>query len=143
MQPTVCQIAQEADIYLALWRVRELSQKLGFSTVDRTRIEIALLELTRNLINHAGGGTLTIEQLASPERGAGISLEALDAGPGIADINLALKDGYSTARSLGMGLPGIRRLMDEFMIESTVGVGTRVRAIKWRIVSQRRAIYGR
>jgi anti-sigma regulatory factor (Ser/Thr protein kinase) len=103
---------------------------LGFDTVDRTRIEIVILELTRNLLAHAGGGRLLLERIVAQER-MGMVVEASDKGPGIADIALAMSDGYSTSSTLGAGLPGVKRLMDEFSIESTPGVGTRVRAIKW------------
>jgi serine/threonine-protein kinase RsbT len=123
-------------------RARELATAVGFGAVDRTRIEIVILELTRNLLVHAGGGTLTLTRLSDPVRGPAVEVEAVDSGPGIADIELALQDGYSTAHTLGAGLPGVRRLMDEFSIESTVGVGTRVRAVKWLTTPQRRAVYG-
>ncbi|GAB4439538.1 MAG: anti-sigma regulatory factor [Chloroflexi bacterium OHK40] len=142
MQPMVCQIKREVDLYLAMSRGRDLAATAGFSQVDRARIEIVILELARNLLVHAGGGTLTLTRLNDPERGAGVAIESRDTGPGIPDIDLALQDGYSTAHTLGAGLPGVRRLMDEFVIESTPGVGTYVRAVKWRVTPQRRAIYG-
>jgi serine/threonine-protein kinase RsbT len=135
-------IQREVDVYVAMSRARELAKSAGFSDVDRTRIEIVVLELTRNLLAHAGGGTISVEPLDDPDRGPGIAVEASDSGPGIPDIELALQDGYSTAQTLGAGLPGVRRLMDEFSITSTVGVGTTVRAVKWRKPPQRRAIYG-
>ncbi|NTU80781.1 MAG: anti-sigma regulatory factor [Chloroflexales bacterium] len=142
MMPIPCLIQREVDVYVAMSRARELATAVGFGAVDRTRIEIVILELTRNLLVHARGGTLTLTRLSDSVRGAGIVIEATDTGPGIADIELALQDGYSTAHTLGAGLPGVRRLMDEFSIESTVGVGTRVRAVKWLTTPQRRAIYG-
>jgi serine/threonine-protein kinase RsbT len=126
----VCSIAREIDVYVAMSRAREIAQRLGFDQINRTRIEIAVLELARNLLAHAGKGTLTLEQL-EVEGQRGIAIEARDQGPGIPDIELALRDGYSTAQTLGAGLPGVRRLMDTFEIESTVGVGTTVRATKW------------
>lgn len=143
MTPISCKIQREVDVYVAMSRARELTTAAGFSDVDRTRIEIVILELTRNLLAHAGGGTLTVMRADDPARGLGIVVEASDSGPGIADIDLALQDGYSTSHTLGAGLPGVRRLMDEFSIESTVGVGTRVRAVKWLVTPQRRALYGR
>lgn len=138
MHSVTCTIRREVDVYVAIGRGRELATALGFNNIDRTRIEIVILELTRNLLVHAGGGEVRLEQVERQEQ-KGIAIEALDKGPGIADIALALSDGYSTAHTLGAGLPGVKRLMDEFSIESTVGVGTQVRAIKW--VPRRRERY--
>lgn len=134
-------VAREVDVYVAIVRGRDLATQIGFNLIDRTRVEIVILELTRNLLAHAGKGTLTLERVDDEEFGPGIAIEALDQGPGIVDIALALQDGYSTAHTLGAGLPGVKRLTDQFTIESTVGVGTRVRAIKW-LNRRRRAIYG-
>jgi anti-sigma regulatory factor (Ser/Thr protein kinase) len=118
------------DVYVAMSRTRDLGQRLGFDQIDRTRIEIAVLELARNILVHAGSGELRIDEIEiGGERG--LAIEAIDRGPGIANIELAMRDGYSTAQTLGAGLPGVQRLMDTFEIESTVGVGTRVRAVKW------------
>lgn len=130
MQPVTCSIRREVDVYVAIGRGRELATSLGFDAIDRTRIEIVILELTRNLLVHAGGGEIIFERIAEQKR-TGIAIEARDTGPGIPDIELAMRDGYSTASTLGAGLPGVKRLMDEFHIDSTVGVGTRVRAVKW------------
>ncbi len=137
MPPITCAIRREVDVYVAIGRGRELATALGFNAIDRTRIEIVILELTRNLLVHARGGDLYLEELREQER-IGIAIEARDQGPGIADIELAMRDGYSTAHTLGAGLPGVKRLTDEFSIESTVGVGTRVRAIKW--LTRRRGV---
>jgi serine/threonine-protein kinase RsbT len=117
-------------VYVAIGRGRELANALNFGPIDRTRIEIVILELTRNLLVHAGGGEIWLGHVHEHNRD-GIAIEAHDTGPGIPDIDLALRDGYSTAHTLGAGLPGVKRLMDEFSIESTVGVGTCVRVIKW------------
>ncbi|MBO9342265.1 MAG: anti-sigma regulatory factor [Roseiflexus sp.] len=130
MESVVCPVTREVDVYVAMGRARDMATALGFDDIDRTRIEIAVLELTRNILTHAGSGELAIELVEDGER-RGIAIEARDQGPGIADIALALRDGYSTTQTLGAGLPGVQRLMDEFHIESTVGVGTRVRAVKW------------
>jgi serine/threonine-protein kinase RsbT len=143
MQPIICTIRREVDVYVAMSRGRDLAQGIGFSTVDRTRIEIVILELTRNLLVHAKGGSITFTQLAHATRGHGMAIESHDTGPGIADIGLAMQDGYSTASTLGAGLPGVKRLMDEFHIESTLGVGTYVRAIKWLQPDRKAQIYGR
>jgi len=130
MQSVTCSIQRDVDVYVAIGRGREMANKIGFNAIDRTRIEIVILELTRNLLVHAGGGELLIEPVLDQER-RGIAIATHDKGPGIPDIELALRDGYSTAHTLGAGLPGVKRLMDEFHIESTVGIGTHVRAIKW------------
>jgi anti-sigma regulatory factor (Ser/Thr protein kinase) len=129
-QSISCRIQNEGDLYIAIRHGRELSIALGFGETDRTRIEIVIRELTRNMLNYAESGMIVLTPLHEGER-HGIAVEARDTGPGIADIDLALRDGFSTARSLGAGLPGVRRLMDEFTIESTVGAGTVVRAVKW------------
>jgi serine/threonine-protein kinase RsbT len=130
MSYVTCRIQRDVDVYVAIGRGRELADKLGFDTINRTRIEIVILELTRNLLVHGGGGTLVLEHVIDGTR-QGIALQAQDTGPGIPDIDLALRDGYSTAHTLGAGLPGVKRLMDDFSIESTVGEGTTVRAVKW------------
>lgn len=128
-----CRIAQEEDIYLAVLRGREMAQQIGFDAIDSTRIEIAILELTRNILAHAGKGELVLEPVGATTTPTqrGIALSACDQGPGIADVQLALQDGYSTTNTLGSGLPGVHRLMDEMQIESQLGVGTTVRAVKW------------
>ncbi|MEN9935579.1 MAG: hypothetical protein RLZZ387_2158 [Chloroflexota bacterium] len=132
MQALVCPITREVDVLVAMRRAHELAASLDFDEIDRTKIEIAVLELTRNILAHAGSGELQLETVSSSDW-RGIALEARDHGPGIADIELAMRDGYSTrrSRSLGAGLPGVQRLMDTFSIESTVGVGTCIRAVKW------------
>jgi serine/threonine-protein kinase RsbT len=142
MRQTTCSIRREVDVYVTMSRARELAKSVGFNEVDRTRIEIVILELTRNLVVHAGGGVIRLSCLDDPASGPGLAVEAIDEGPGIPDVELALQDGWSTARTLGAGLPGVRRLMDEFSIDSTVGVGTSVRAVKWLKPPQRRSIYG-
>lgn len=130
IQSVVCSIQRDVDVYVAIMQGREFAARLQFGPIDRTRIEIVILELTRNLVVHASGGNLHLEHVVHNGKN-GLAIEAHDRGPGIPDIDLAMRDGYSTARTLGAGLPGVKRLMDEFSIESTVGVGTRVRAIKW------------
>jgi len=107
-----------------------MATSIGFDDIDRTRIEIVILELTRNLLAHAGKGELHLDTLESNGQ-RGMMVMTQDHGPGIADIALAMRDGYSTAHTLGAGLPGVRRLMDEFTIESELGAGTMVRAVKW------------
>ncbi|MBC8077126.1 MAG: anti-sigma regulatory factor [Chloroflexales bacterium] len=142
MLPATCTIRREVDVYIAIGRGRELAAALGFNEIDRTRIEIVILELTRNLLVHAGGGSITLARVDENGR-SGMLVGSNDNGPGIADIELALRDGYSTAHTLGAGLPGVRRLMDSFAIESTPGVGTQVRAIKWLTLRGAAAAQGR
>jgi len=139
MQAVTCPIAREVDVYVAIGRGRELAQAIGFGEIDRTRIEIVILELSRNILVHAGSGTLLLEPVQDDRR-LGMVVEARDSGPGIPDISLAMRDGYSTANTLGAGLPGVKRLMDVFEITSEVGSGTWVKAIKW--LDERRAKRG-
>lgn len=140
MQIVTCAIRHEVDVYVAIAQGRKMTTALGFNAIDRTRIEIAILELARNLLVHAGGGELSFESLSQDLR-QGIAVVSQDSGPGIPDIDLAMRDGYSTAQTLGAGLPGVKRLMDSFVIETTVGVGTYMRAIKW--IPQERRLRGR
>ncbi|MGB9739851.1 anti-sigma regulatory factor [Chloroflexus sp.] len=132
MESITFRVQREADIYVALSAGRRLANELQFSETDRTRIEICILELAHNLIRHAGGGEITLAQVHRDPAKIGLAVESRDTGPGIPDVELALRDGFSTTNSLGAGLPGVRRLMDDFYIDSTPGVGTTVRAVKWR-----------
>ena len=130
MAMVTCPIGREVDVYVAIGRGRDMATSLGFDEIDRTRLEIVILELTRNILVHAGQGELLLEPCERAGQ-PGMAVIAQDSGPGIADIELAMRDGYSTAQTLGAGLPGVRRLMDDFEIESSLGHGTRVRAVKW------------
>lgn len=126
-----CRIQKEADIYAAAGLAREMAQELGFGQADRARIEIVVRELASNIVHYAGQGEIRLREVTS-ERRHGLEVEAIDQGPGIADVELALQDGYTTGgKGLGSGLPAVRRLMDTFEIETAVGEGTRVRAIRW------------
>lgn len=129
-KPLAQPVRREVDVYIAVSRGRELAKQIGFDEIDRTRIEIVILELTRNILVHAGEGQLALHDITVDGR-RGMLVEASDNGPGIADVELALRDGYSTAHTLGAGLPGVKRLMDEFSLETTVGAGTSVRAVRW------------
>ena len=104
--------------------------ELGFPKTDLALIATAISELARNILTYAGEGEIEIA-LEEADARRGLVIVARDQGPGIADIALALQDGYSTSRSLGIGLPGVRRLMDEFEVTSEPGSGTQVRATKW------------
>lgn len=109
---------------------RNMSKLFGFGTITQSRIATSISELARNIYLYAGTGTITISPI---ERGGviGLQITASDSGPGIPDIRQALDDGYSTSGALGAGLPGVRRMMDEFEIHSTLGEGTRVVVVKW------------
>ncbi|MGC1241909.1 MAG: anti-sigma regulatory factor [Chryseosolibacter sp.] len=124
-------IAREIDVIPFRNRVREYAVKIGMSLVNQTKIITAASELARNMLKYANGGKVTLEVL-SKGRENGIRLTFIDEGPGIADINLAMKDGYSTGKSLGLGLPGTKRLVSEFNIESVVSKGTTVTITKWK-----------
>jgi serine/threonine-protein kinase RsbT len=124
-------VGHEADIVTARQNGRELAATMGFSSTDQTMIALAISEIARNIISYAQRGTITLSSLDDRGR-RGIQIIAQDQGPGIADITLAMRDGYSTARSLGMGLPGAKRVMDEFELVSQVGHGTTVTMRKWR-----------
>lgn len=119
------------DVVAVRQAVRQRAIQLGFNLVDQTKIVTAASELARNTLQYGGGGTLRIEEV---QRGArrGLRLVFEDNGPGIPDIGLALKDGYTTGNGLGLGLSGAKRLSNEFAIESTPGEGTRVTIVRWR-----------
>jgi serine/threonine-protein kinase RsbT len=123
-------IEREADIVSARQKGRELASALGFSSTDQTIIALAISEITRNIISYAWRGDVTMSRVENSGR-RGIRIVARDRGPGIADIELAMRDGYSSGRSLGVGLPGTKRVMDEFDLASTVGQGTTVTMTKW------------
>lgn len=122
-------IAHDADIVTARHHARELAARAGFTGVDLTLIATAVSEMARNIVRFAGSGEVRVRILEQPRRG--IRVIARDMGPGIPDVNRALQDGYSTDEGLGLGLPGARRLMDEFGVESSPGGGTTVTMTKW------------
>ncbi len=123
-------IRSDLDIVSARVEARDLAKQLGFGTIDQARIATAISELTRNIVLYAGEGTITLRVLQQGGK-RGLEVVCEDQGPGIEDLDLVMQDGYSTSRGLGMGLPGARRLMDEFEIHSQVGEGTTVIARKW------------
>jgi serine/threonine-protein kinase RsbT len=129
--PETCvAIERDTDIVTARQKGRELAAATGFSTTDQTLVATAISEMARNIVTHAERGEIVLVALDDSGR-RGIMVVARDEGPGIADAELAMKDGYSTANSLGVGLPGARRLMDEFHLASTLGKGTTVTMKKW------------
>jgi serine/threonine-protein kinase RsbT len=124
------QVCSPNEIAMIRQTVRAWASEIGFSLVDQTKIITAASELARNAATHGGGGTLLLEKLNDENR-RGLRLTFEDQGPGIADIDLAMKEGYSTGGGLGLGLSGSRRLVNEFSISSRLGEGTRVSITKW------------
>jgi serine/threonine-protein kinase RsbT len=122
-------IASEVDIVLARQQGRQLAGELGASSGAMTLIATAISELARNIVQYARQGEIILSVVEGSRRG--IQIVARDQGPGIADLEMAMRDGFSTGGSLGLGLPGARRLMDEFAIDSEVGKGTTVSMRKW------------
>ncbi len=123
-------IRSDADIVMARQQGRAMAVQLGFSTTDQALLATAISELARNIVEYAQDGEIILE-LTQQDNRRGIVVTARDQGPGITDIDKAMQDGYSTKNSLGLGLPGARRLMDDFSITSKVGEGTTVIAKKW------------
>lgn len=123
-------INSELDIVIARQIGREMAREFGFANIDLALIATAISELTRNIISYANKGTVYLRLLNEPGR-KGILVIAEDKGPGIENIDLAMQDGYSTGKSLGLGLPGVRRLMDDFLLTSELGKGTIVTTKKW------------
>ena len=118
-------------IVIARQAVRKRAIEIGFSLVDQTKVVTAASELARNTIQHGGGGRVVIELVSNGVR-RGLRLTFEDQGPGIADVALAMKDGYSSAGGLGLGLSGAKRLSNEFAIQSAPGGGTRVVITRWK-----------
>ncbi|WP_277882064.1 anti-sigma regulatory factor [Phormidium tenue] len=125
------EIQSSADVVLVRQAVRQFAVELGFGLVDQTKIVTAASELARNTLDYGGGGTVTLETLQNGGR-RGLKLTFEDRGPGIPDIEMALKDGFTSGGGLGMGLGGAKRLANEFEIESVVGEGTRVIIVRWK-----------
>jgi serine/threonine-protein kinase RsbT len=130
-QPKSAVIRSDLDIVIARTMARDMAKALGFSAIDQARIATAVSELARNIYLYAGTGTVTVREVEKLGR-KGIEIVCEDQGPGIPDIDLVMQDGYTTSRGMGMGLPGAKRLMDDFSIQSQVGVGTKVVLRKWR-----------
>ncbi|MEP0819428.1 MULTISPECIES: anti-sigma regulatory factor [Trichocoleus] len=124
-------IQSSADVVLVRQAVRQVAIEIGLSLVDQTKIVTAASELARNTLDYGGGGTATLETVQVGAR-RGVRLTFADQGPGIPDLDLALKDGYTTGGGLGMGLSGTKRLVNEFELVSQVGQGTTVTVTKWK-----------
>ncbi len=124
-------ISSDQDIVLARQKGRAMAIELGFSSGDATLIATAISELARNIVSYARNGKIVLRRIQGSTR-VGILVVASDKGPGITDVRQALRDGFSTSGSFGLGLPGVRRLMDEFGISSQPGQGTTVTVKKWK-----------
>lgn len=123
-------LVSEPDIVSARRRVREISAELGFSLVDQTKVVTAASELARNTLIHGHGGAMELAKLNGPR--VGLRLTFQDQGPGIPDIPLALRDGFTTGSGLGLGLGGAKRLVNEFEVISKTGEGTKIIATRWK-----------
>jgi serine/threonine-protein kinase RsbT len=123
-------VKNEPDVVAVRRRVREMAATMGFSLVDQTKLVTAASELARNTIIHGSGGMMVVETLNGPRNGLRLTFE--DKGPGIANIEMALRDGFTTGYGLGLGLGGAKRLAHEFEIVSRVGEGTKVTITGWK-----------
>lgn len=124
-------LRNEEDVVLSRQAVRSWAVEMGFSLIDQTKLVTAASELARNTVVYGGGGQLGMEMLDAGGR-RGLRLVFEDQGPGIPDVEKALKDGYTTGGGLGLGLGGARRLVNEFSIDSRPGEGTRITVVKWK-----------
>ena len=132
METRSISLESEQDIAVARSEVRAAAEALGFRALDQTRLATVASELARNVVKYAGRGRLIIQPAeAAGGHRRGLRLIFEDSGPGITDVEAAMRDGFSTSRGLGKGLPGSKRLVDEFKIESAPGQGTRVTVVRW------------
>lgn len=130
--PEVRRVAINNDLDIVAARVegRNLARQMGFGVIDQARIATAISELARNIVLYANSGQIILNEVQRDTR-IGLEIVCEDQGPGIQDVDMVMRNGYSTTQGLGMGLPGTKRLMDEFEIESRVGMGTRITVCKW------------
>ena len=126
------ELHSEQDVVRARQVVRKLAQENGFSLVEQTKLVTASSELARNTVIHGGGGHIEMEVLSEADGRSGIRLRFVDEGPGIADMKLAMTDGWTSGTGLGLGLTGSKRLASEFDIQSAPGQGTRVTIVRWK-----------
>ena len=123
-------VIAEPDIVTARRRVREVAIQIGLSLVDQTKLVTAASELARNTLIYGGGGSMRLESMNGPRLGVRLTFE--DHGPGIPDVQLALRDGFTTGSGLGLGLSGAKRLVNEFEIDTQVGRGTKITITRWK-----------
>lgn len=131
MTKDTMEIVREQDVVPFRNRVREFSTRIGMSLVNQTKLITAASELVRNMLKYASGGKVILE-IISHNAKTGVRLTFADQGPGITDVAMAMRDGFSTGRSLGLGLPGAKRLVNEFDLKSEPGQGTTVTVIHWK-----------
>jgi serine/threonine-protein kinase RsbT len=131
LQTETISVAASGDIVAVRHAVRRQAVKINLSLVDQTKIVTAASELARNMLIYGGGGEVTLEVLQDGVR-QGLRVHFVDTGPGIPNVDLALRDGFTTGSGMGLGLGGAKRLVNEFKIESTLGKGTRVAITRWR-----------
>lgn len=131
MDELIVPIRSEADIVVARHEGRALAADLGLSSSEQVLVTTAISELARNIIQYADHGEIGMEIIEDESRRRGLRIVARDVGPGITDVDLAMMDGYSTGGGLGLGLPGSKRLMDEFELASKPGKGTVITMVKW------------
>ena len=124
-------LKNSSDVVLARQKVRQWATELRFSLVDQTKLVTAASELARNALDHGKGGHMVIEEVAAGAR-VGLRLTFEDQGPGIPNLELALKDGYTSGGGMGLGLGGSKRLVNEFVIDSAVGIGTKITVVRWK-----------
>lgn len=127
--PITIRIVKETDVYLAMNEAEKMAQTIGFDHAMSLKIKTAVSELARNILKYAYRGVIMLSHLEKPRQG--IEIFSRDNGPGIADIDTALSDNFSTGGTLGLGLPGIKRMMDEFEIDTAHNKGTRITVRKW------------
>ncbi len=132
LEVVVCiPVQSDNDLVIARRKGRVMAEQLGFSVSEATLVATAISELARNIVTYAGNGEIFLSLVNNGER-QGIAIIARDKGPGIADTRLAIQEGYSTSGGFGLGLPGVRRIMDEFEIVSELGQGTTITVTKWK-----------
>jgi serine/threonine-protein kinase RsbT len=124
-------VASVNDIVTARMQGRIIAEQLGFSVGEATLVATAISELARNIVQYAGNGDILLRSISDGSR-SGIVVVARDQGPGIGDVKRAVRSGYSTSGGLGLGLPGVRRIVDDFQIVSEPHVGTTITVIKWK-----------
>jgi serine/threonine-protein kinase RsbT len=130
-EPFRVAITTDADVVTARQRARSMGGDLGFTSTDLTLLATAISEVARNITAYAGEGVVVLRVIRGANGREGIEVIAQDEGPGIANVELALQDGFTTGGGLGLGLPGARRLVDEFELQTAPGEGTTVRLVKW------------
>lgn len=131
LQEEVISVSTEQDTILVRNRIQEMSVKVGLGLVDQTKLITAASELFRNMLRYANGGKITVQVVSDMVRN-GVQIIFIDSGPGIEDIDLAMKEGYSTGKSFGLGLSGSKKLVDIFKIKSVMGKGTTITITKWK-----------